>query len=179
MLFSDWNKISVLQAYPVRITAKQDPMEPGSSGAPDFEFRRQERIRIICAQAGKLPPEQRPAFLEEACAGETELRAAVERLLNDEASTVSLAPAQSLVGIQEIRNRWRDCVAEATTIIVIGVRPNPEDHHVWDPIAANPSARGFYIGSRSQLEAWPEASTKLRFLEETFEAGLPRWAASL
>jgi hypothetical protein len=81
--------------------------------------------------------------------------------------------------IQEIRNEWQERVSEASKIVIIGVRPNPEDHHVWDPIIANPSARGFYIGSRSQLEAWPEASAKLRFVEETFQAGLPILAASL
>ena len=39
------------------------------------------RVRDVFLAAVELPPEQRPAFLAEACGGDAELRAEVERLL--------------------------------------------------------------------------------------------------
>jgi hypothetical protein len=81
-----------------------------------------------------------------------------------------LAPAK----IQRIRNEWAERVAEASRIVVIGVKPNPLDDHVWDPILSNRSPNAFYIGSRSDLGSWPEVNCRMQFVNETFASGLPK-----
>ena len=68
--------------------------------------------------------------------------------------------------IQEIRNAWRRCVSNASVVVIIGVRPNSEDTHVWIPIMETP-AKPFYIG----FDSWAPANSRFKFLGKTFEKG--------
>jgi hypothetical protein len=73
------------------------------------------------------------------------------------------------VAIQKIRYNWRERVLNASLVVTVGVRPVKDDRHVWDPVLAT-HARCAYIGSKSALEAWPEANSKCQFLAERFVA---------
>jgi hypothetical protein len=55
--------------------------------------------------------------------------------------------------IKAIREQWRAVVADATTVVIVGVRPNPEDAHVWDAIAST-SATVCYVGDASTFTEW-------------------------
>ncbi len=48
---------------------------------PPISPERWRRINEVLDQALELPPEELPAFLDRSCAGDAELRAAVEKLL--------------------------------------------------------------------------------------------------
>src|SRR5579871_4258118 len=56
-----------------------------------------DRVQSLFDQAVQLPPEQRPAFLEDACNGEPELRAEVDSLLAWDSSCTGGAGGQDLL----------------------------------------------------------------------------------
>jgi serine/threonine protein kinase/tetratricopeptide (TPR) repeat protein len=93
-------------------------MEPGSSStAPPKQSgdraaaNRHDRIHDIFKAAVELPPENRTAFIEQACEGDTALRADVERLLKTDASTASLdyvyPPQRQFLPGKELAGRFR------------------------------------------------------------------------
>ena len=82
------------------------------------------------------------------------------------------------VRIQEIRNSWSECVSEASVVAVIGVRPNSEDTHIWNPIRQT-SAKLFYIGSTRDFDIWVSANHHFKFLAKTFEEGFDNLLTSL
>jgi len=72
--------------------------------------------------------------------------------------------------IQEIRNRWSDSVSRASRLAIVGVRPNPRDTHIWDPIR-DAVCRCFYVGGDDGFEGWREARGDIVHLGRTFEDG--------
>jgi hypothetical protein len=57
--------------------------------------------------------------------------------------------------IEAIRKQWSAVVADATTVVIVGVRPNPEDAHIWDAIAKTP-ASVCYVGDQTIFSEWAE-----------------------
>jgi hypothetical protein len=79
----------------------------------------------------------------------------------------------TLVGvgtIQHYRNRWSEEVNSASKVAIIGVKPNPVDFHVLEPIRAT-TAEIFYIGSKQDFACWALANSNFNFVSETFEEG--------
>jgi hypothetical protein len=74
--------------------------------------------------------------------------------------------------IQEIRNTWCKCVSSASVVAIIGVRPNCEDTHIWNPIKETSAAKLFYIGSQGDFRSWVHGNSNFKFLAERFKEGL-------
>lgn len=79
---------------------------------------------------------------------------------------VTIAPSI----IAEKQSIWSEKTIEAKTICVIGVRPNPEDNHIWEPIAKS-SGKFVFIGSEEDFNMWTE---KYRNSKENLYLG-NRW----
>jgi hypothetical protein len=62
---------------------------------------------------------------------------------------IQVAPS----AITRTHRLWADAAAAAPAVVVVGVNPQPEDAHVWDPIA-RASGRVLYVGSRAAFDAW-------------------------
>jgi hypothetical protein len=79
----------------------------------------------------------------------------------------------SLVGgvkVQELRNCWRTHALYAEQLVIIGVRPNRGDTHIWETVRGT-GARVYYIGGREDHRGWQEANPRLESVGETFEDG--------
>ncbi len=83
----------------------------------------------------------------------------VERCL-----TSALAPVMSLymagkplavspTSIKAVQQIWASAVAGAQAVICIGLRPNPPDEHIWNPLAAT-SAPVYFVGDTAGFSAW-------------------------
>ncbi len=63
-------------------------------------------------------------------------------------------PVQSCPGIiRDLQTRWAELVSEVEVVGLIGVRPNPDDAHIWEPLAST-NARLVVVGNTSEYEAW-------------------------
>ena len=67
-----------------------------------------------------------------------------------EKKVTQIAPSQ----IQDIQNTLRKELASARNIIVIGVRPNPEDTHIWDVIAGSQHPLYYVSPSKEDFMKW-------------------------
>ena len=72
--------------------------------------------------------------------------------------------------IQKIRYTWAECLSNACILAVIGVRPNEEDAHIWNPIRET-RAKPLYIGSESGFQEWRKANSNFELIAETFREG--------
>lgn len=52
--------------------------------------------------------------------------------------------------IKELQSKWANAVVSAETVGLVGVRPNPQDPHIWEPLA-NTRARIRQSGSLPRL----------------------------
>jgi hypothetical protein len=79
-------------------------------------------------------------------------------------SNTALYPAMSLymkskfnqIGhevITNLQNRWQAKIMEAKNILIIGVKPNFSDTHIWDPLTKTKGRIG-YIGNLDAFENW-------------------------
>ncbi|MDN5844682.1 MAG: hypothetical protein L0H53_00235 [Candidatus Nitrosocosmicus sp.] len=55
--------------------------------------------------------------------------------------------------IPEIQERWRQYVSKADKILIIGVKPNPDDKHIWDSLS-NSKGRIGIVGSSKHFDDW-------------------------
>ncbi|MDP2856878.1 MAG: hypothetical protein Q8P50_02760 [Bacillota bacterium] len=55
--------------------------------------------------------------------------------------------------LKAIQDRWKAAVLGATQVLIIGVAPNYEDTHIWQPLGATP-AEIAYVGDCSQFKTW-------------------------
>jgi hypothetical protein len=63
-------------------------------------------------------------------------------------------PAQFGTGeIKKIQYRWKECVMRADRILIIGVKPNIADKHIWGPLSETNAKLG-YIGSKDEFNNW-------------------------
>ena len=58
-----------------------------------------------------------------------------------------------LTAIRELQAQWRELVRQASVLAVVGVRPNPQDTHIWDVIA-QAECPVLYVGDVAAFEHW-------------------------
>lgn len=78
--------------------------------------------------------------------------------------------AMSPEPITEAQSRWAAHVAAADKIALVGVNPNPEDGHIWKPLAAAPGELG-YVGGEEPYVSWRSSAPRTnpsRFLGTTW-----------
>ena len=84
-------------------------------------------------------------------------------------SDTALYPAMAMIApgkpiqvgpemIEQTQAYWRDAVAAAPSIVIIGVRPHSPDEHIWGPIAQAAGAL-YFVGDLSAFADW---ATKFR-----------------
>lgn len=59
--------------------------------------------------------------------------------------------------IHQLQKEWIKKVEIASAIVCIGVRPLPEDTHIWEPLGAT-NATLYFVGDKEALESWDESS---------------------
>jgi hypothetical protein len=52
-----------------------------------------------------------------------------------------------------VQRMYAEAVARATSVAVVGARPNVDDHHVWDPLSST-RARVLLVGGKDAYEDW-------------------------
>lgn len=68
---------------------------------------------------------------------------------------------------------WHDILKEENKIFIIGVNPNNEDKHIWNPLMTTPSKIYYVGGNWGRIEKWkPEFLTKPTFLGKEFHESL-------
>src|ERR1017187_6548376 len=55
--------------------------------------------------------------------------------------------------IESVQSMWRTAVSGSTAVFCVGVNPNAEDRHIWDPIAITP-ANLHFIGGKAGFDEW-------------------------
>ena len=58
--------------------------------------------------------------------------------------------------IHGLQRRWGEHMRQAERVLVVGVRPYPDDTHIWGPLAECPGELG-YIGPEDEFNKWKEA----------------------
>lgn len=85
-------------------------------------------------------------------------------------SGTSLYPAMALYAkgkpalmtssvLQQVQSWTADSLRNADGIAVVGVLPNPEDPHIWRPIAES-DARVFFVGGQTAFETWHKGESR-------------------
>lgn len=71
----------------------------------------------------------------------------------------------------QIQKQWAQVVLQARSVVVVGVRPNLVDQHIWKPLSET-EARLYFVGSRDSFEKWKPVRkhSEPTFLGETFES---------
>lgn len=85
-------------------------------------------------------------------------------------------PSQISPGIfAERQHKWGALVNAADKVMVIGVRPNIQDEHIWQPLAVT-GAKLHFVGNESQLNAWlpRRIGGETNFMGSTFEATIDK-----
>lgn len=62
---------------------------------------------------------------------------------------ISMSPGP----IEQIQEVWATKVLDAARVAVVGVRPNPDDEHLWEPLAQTDACIG-YIGKKGEFADW-------------------------
>lgn len=111
---------------------------------------------------------------------ESKAPAEVEKRMNDS----PLPPAMSLYTrskeiiiapeqIKKILREYKKHVMSAKLIVIVGVRPNPDDHHIWDPLIKTP-AKLLLIGNEDGCKEWLSAYRQKRedkWISNRFKTG--------
>lgn len=84
------------------------------------------------------------------------------------AKPLSISPSV----IHQLQREWVRKVETASAIACIGVRPLPEDKHIWEPLGAT-DAFLYFIGDKEELESWREHSRSgyTEYLGNRFNTG--------
>jgi hypothetical protein len=61
--------------------------------------------------------------------------------------------------ILELQKKWTNEILNAEKVLIIGVKPYPEDRYIWDPLSQTNAILG-YIGNKNDFEYWKEAFRK-------------------
>ena len=99
------------------------------------------------------------------------------------AGNTSLYPAMALYAagkpimmspgpVRDAQKGWAEHISRAMRILVIGVAPNPEDMHIWVPLARAPGILG-YVGEARAFETWASSQRPhlpIRYLGTTWES---------
>jgi len=79
-----------------------------------------------------------------------------------------VAPAK----FQSLRNILAERIGLASAVILIGLRPNLRDPHLWDPIAQTHASAIMYVGSQSDYGTLKKLQSRSVHAAETFEVGM-------
>jgi len=74
--------------------------------------------------------------------------------------------------LQDLRNTLTEGINRATAVVLIGLRPNPRDPHLWEPIAQSCASKIAYVGGERDYEALKKLQGKTVHLAATFEDGV-------
>jgi hypothetical protein len=83
--------------------------------------------------------------------------------------------------IAALQQRWREVVGEASKVVIIGVRPNDQDHHLWDAVAETHATIAF-VGDEEVINEWADARRRGRptaVLGSRFADALPQVIGAL
>ena len=71
-------------------------------------------------------------------------------------------PSQILCDdLRLIQRVWREKVSNANKILIIGLRPNTDDHHIWDSISTTEAKIG-YVGEYQEFKNWRKKFRKAK-----------------
>jgi len=73
--------------------------------------------------------------------------------------------------LQKLKNMLADRIRRANVLAFIGVRPNPRDPHLWDPVAESRASTIAYVGGDAEFEALRKLQKRAEHLARTFEDG--------
>jgi hypothetical protein len=76
--------------------------------------------------------------------------------------------------IEEFRNAWSEEAAQATHLVVIGVRFNSRDSHITGPVTHSQAQTVLYVGSSQDFEQWHSINPDFQHLGERLEDCLGR-----
>jgi hypothetical protein len=76
--------------------------------------------------------------------------------------------------IKQLQQAWADRVSHANVLFLIGINPNVQDSHIWEPLAKS-KAILYFIGDEKALENWKEARRAgfTEFLSDKFNIAYP------
>ena len=106
-----------------------------------------------------------PSEVRSIYTGNTALYPAMALYARGKAITMSPEP------IFKAQKTWGNYVRESDRVLIVGVNPNPEDNHIWDPLS-NTEAEVAYVGADSLFKNWTKKNRKNRpstFLGNTWE----------
>jgi len=72
--------------------------------------------------------------------------------------------------LQDLRNILAETIRGATSVVLIGLRPNPHDSHLWGPIGQSRASKIAYVGGEAEYEALRKMQARAIHLAATFEA---------
>jgi len=55
--------------------------------------------------------------------------------------------------LHDIAKEFQNAVSKARLIVIIGIKPNPSDTHIWDPLGKT-NARLVMVGNKNECEKW-------------------------
>jgi hypothetical protein len=58
--------------------------------------------------------------------------------------------------IGALQDRWKDQVSKAEKVLLIGIRPYPDDEHIWNPLVQTTAKMG-YVGSEKPFTEWEQS----------------------
>jgi hypothetical protein len=61
--------------------------------------------------------------------------------------------------ILELQRKWTDEISNAEKVLIIGVKPYPDDGHIWNPLSQTNAKLG-YIGNENDFNDWKESHRK-------------------
>ncbi len=82
----------------------------------------------------------------EYCSGDTAFYPAMAIYARDK--PIQMSPSI----IQLIQGYWTNAISRAPRVVIVGVKPNPSDHHIWKPLS-DTLAKIFYVGTKG-FEDW-------------------------
>ncbi|HJX59448.1 hypothetical protein A2V61_02490 [Candidatus Woesebacteria bacterium RBG_19FT_COMBO_47_8] len=59
--------------------------------------------------------------------------------------------------IEHIQKEWKNLILNVKQVIIVGVKPYPQDYHIWDPLRET-HANIFYVGDKQKFEEWNTSS---------------------
>ena len=83
--------------------------------------------------------------------------------------------------VKRQQEHWRAEVARARDIILIGLRPNPQDEHIWNPLAQASASLRFVGYEADEFWSWAREAGRVNAspMARTFVEALPLIQASL
>lgn len=87
-----------------------------------------------------------------------------------EGKVLSVSPSN----IKQLQQTWADRVNNAQAVFSIGVSPNSQDKHIWEPLG-NADAPLYFVGDQLALENWQITSRtgSTNFLDNKFDIAYP------